>query len=175
MAKCPPPPSTSAREPGIFRSMASRSASMTEPWRLPGIRTEILLKLVRHALVLLGVRRRLALLGDIGPFGRVIAVQLQPRLGALIGVRQDCFGWTFRFTKAAVDAFVRVDHQHVLAHIEAVDGADLHAVHEFALDAGFRDHIGNGRSPIIPRAAPRQRALVSQLIDLKLSSCQDSF
>ena len=36
MAKCPPPPFTSAREPGIFRSMASRSASMTEPWKSVG-------------------------------------------------------------------------------------------------------------------------------------------
>src|SRR3546814_15622798 len=36
-----------------------------------------------------------------------------------------------------------MDHQHVLALVEAVDGADLHAVHVLALDAGFGDDVGH--------------------------------
>jgi hypothetical protein len=42
-----------------------------------------------------------------------------------------------------------MDHQHVLAGIETVDRADLHAVHILALDAGLGDdisHMGNSGS-----------------------------
>jgi hypothetical protein len=37
-----------------------------------------------------------------------------------------------------------MDYQHVLALVEAVDGADFHAIHVFATDAGFCDDIGHG-------------------------------
>src|ERR1035438_5033561 len=36
MLKCPPPPLTSARESGIRLSIASLSASTTEPWKSVG-------------------------------------------------------------------------------------------------------------------------------------------
>src|SRR3546814_19477683 len=36
-----------------------------------------------------------------------------------------------------------MDHQHVLALVEADDGAELHAVHGLALDAGFGDDVGH--------------------------------
>jgi hypothetical protein len=37
-----------------------------------------------------------------------------------------------------------MDYQHVLTLVEAVDGADFHAIHVFATDAGFCDDIGHG-------------------------------
>src|SRR5271169_4748842 len=37
-----------------------------------------------------------------------------------------------------------MDYQHVLAFVEAIDGADFHAIHIFATDAGFCDDIGHG-------------------------------
>jgi hypothetical protein len=37
-----------------------------------------------------------------------------------------------------------VDHQHVLALVETIDGADFHAVHVFAADAGFGYDISHG-------------------------------
>ena len=51
--------------------------------------------------------------------------------------------------RSAVDAFVRVDHQHVLALVETVHGADLDAVHILALDAVLGDDIGHGGSTVL--------------------------
>jgi hypothetical protein len=36
-----------------------------------------------------------------------------------------------------------MDHQHVLALVEAIDGADLNAIGVFAFDAGFIDDVGH--------------------------------
>jgi hypothetical protein len=35
-----------------------------------------------------------------------------------------------------------MDNEHVLALVETIDGADLHAVHQFALDATLVDNVG---------------------------------
>jgi len=40
-----------------------------------------------------------------------------------------------------------MDYEHVFALVETIDGADLHAIHQFALDAGFVDDIGQMSSP----------------------------
>ena len=45
----------------------------------------------------------------------------------------------FGFADATVDAFIGVDHQHILALVEAIHRADLDAVHVFAPNAGLRD------------------------------------
>jgi len=37
-----------------------------------------------------------------------------------------------------------MDYQHVLAFVEAIDGADFYAIHVFATDARFCDDIGHG-------------------------------
>ena len=47
----------------------------------------------------------------------------------------------------AIDALVRIDHQEVGADVEAVHGADFHAVHVFALDAVFGDDEGHHPGP----------------------------
>jgi hypothetical protein len=36
-----------------------------------------------------------------------------------------------------------MDHQHVLAFVEAIHRTNFDAVHELALDAGFGDDIGH--------------------------------
>jgi uncharacterized ferritin-like protein (DUF455 family) len=38
-----------------------------------------------------------------------------------------------------------MDHEHVLAFVEAVHRTDFHAIHILALDAIFRDDIGHVR------------------------------
>ena len=68
----------------------------------------------------------------------------EPFLEARLGVRLDRVDRAFRLADAAVDALVRVDDEHVLAFVEAVDGTDLDAVHEFAADAVVVDDVGQG-------------------------------
>jgi hypothetical protein len=63
----------------------------------------------------------------------------EPRLD----VGKDRFRGAFRLADTAVDAFVRVDYQHVVAFVEAVDRADLHAIHVFATNAIVGDDEGH--------------------------------
>ena len=52
-------------------------------------------------------------------------------------------GRAFRLADAAVDAFVGMDDEHVLAFVEAVDGTNLDAIHLLALNAVVRDDVGH--------------------------------
>src|SRR6185369_7863896 len=115
----------------------------------------MLLELVRHALPLIGVRRRRALARYVGPFRRIFTVNFQPLFHAALGIRQDGIGRAFRLANPAVDAFVGVDHQHILAGVETVHRADLHAVHILALDAGLGDDISHWATPKLHRL-PRE-------------------
>ena len=54
-------------------------------------------------------------------------------------------GWAFGDADGAINALIRMDDEHILALIEAIDRADLDAVHIFALDAVFDDDIGHER------------------------------
>src|SRR5262245_64178841 len=40
-----------------------------------------------------------------------------------------------------------MDHDHVFALVDTIDGANFHAIHQLALDAGFVDDIGQVSSP----------------------------
>src|ERR687898_494259 len=108
-----------------------------------GLVREILFKLVFFVLKIIGVGRRLALAGDVRPSGRQAAIELQPLLQALLGVGQDGVGRAFGLADAAVDAFVGIDDQHVLALVEAIHGADFDAVHVLAFDASLGHDIGH--------------------------------
>jgi hypothetical protein len=59
-----------------------------------------------------------------------------------LGVRLDRVDWTFGFAHAAIDAFIRVNHKHVLALVEAVHGAHFDAVHGFAANAALVNDVG---------------------------------
>ena len=48
----------------------------------------------------------------------------------------------FRHANTAVNAFVRVDHEHVLTLVETIHGAHLDAVHGFAANAALIDDVG---------------------------------
>jgi hypothetical protein len=58
-------------------------------------------------------------------------------------VRLDCVDRAFRLANTAIDAFIRVDDEHVLALVEAVDGTYLHAVHVLTFDTAFIDDVGH--------------------------------
>lgn len=96
--------------------------------------------------LLLGISRGITFNGNVWPFRRVLGIELEPAFQARLGIGLDGFGGAFWFADTAVDAFIRVNDQHVLAFVEAIHRADLDAVHIFALDAVLGDDIGHFRS-----------------------------
>src|SRR6266566_2957051 len=113
------------------------SASITRAW----IWREVL-EFVRLPLPLLRVRRGRFFDRNIWPDFRVFRIQQQPFLKPRLGVRLDRVDRAFRLADPAIDAFVRMDDEHVLALVETVHGANLHAIHQLALDAAFVDDVG---------------------------------
>ncbi len=111
-----------------------------------GLCREVLLELVRDGAEVVRVGRRLLLGGDVRPLLGVLAVDLEPLLEVRLGVGLDGLDRAFRLAHAAVDALVRVDHEHVLPLVETIDGADFNAIRELALDAAVVDDVGHARS-----------------------------
>ena len=100
------------------------------------------LGLVGPALPLLGICRRLTFYGDVRPDLSISSIDLEPLFEAGLSVRLDRIDRAFRLADAAVDAFVRVDDEHVLTLIEAVDRTNLDTVHVLTLDTAFIDDVG---------------------------------
>jgi uncharacterized protein (DUF1499 family) len=75
----------------------------------------------------------------------VFRIQRQPFLKPWFGIRLDGIDGTFRFANATVDAFLGMDDEHVLALVEAVDGAHGDAVHGFAANAAIVDDVSQPR------------------------------
>ena len=103
-----------------------------------------MLEFRRFAVPLLGVGRRFPFERDIRPGFREFRVNLQPSLKPRFGIGPDGVHRAFRLADPAIDAFVGMDDQHVLALVEAIDRADLDAVHILAAYASFRDDVGHG-------------------------------
>ena len=73
-------------------------------------------------------------------------------LETAFSVWQNCFCRAFRLANAAVDAFIGVDDEHVVAFIKAIHRTYFNAVHIFAADAGIGNDISHLRnSPIVGR------------------------
>src|SRR3989441_4630681 len=113
------------------------SASITRAW----IWREVL-EFVRLPLPLLRVGRGRFFDCNIWPDFRVFRIQRQPFLKPRLGVGLDRVDRAFRLADPAIDAFVRVDDEHVLALVEAVHGAHVDAVHGFAANAALVDDVG---------------------------------
>ena len=113
------------------------SVATTGLWR------KIFLELALDALEILRLGRGFLLLGNIGPGLGVLGIHLEPFFEAWFRIRLDCVRRAFGFANAAIDAFVRMNHQHVLALVETVYRAHLHAIGVFALDAGFCDDVSH--------------------------------
>src|SRR5712692_2510009 len=111
---------------------------------LARLRSEVLLVLVGLVLVGVGVGRRRALARDVRPFHGELGVHLEPLLGLAVRLGPDRLRRALGLAHPAVDAFVRMDDEHVLALVEAIHRADLDAVHVLALDAVFGDDVGHG-------------------------------
>jgi hypothetical protein len=68
-------------------------------------------------------------------------IELRPVLECRLGVRLNRVGWAFGLAYPTINTFVGMDHKHVLAGVEAVHRANLHAVHILALDAVLGDDV----------------------------------
>ena len=104
---------------------------------------EVFLQLSILAIASFGLGQRFFLADDNRPHFRVFAVKLNPLLGVRLGVGANCVGWAFRLAYTTVDTFIRVDHEHILAFIEAIHGANLDTVGIFAGDTGVVHDIGH--------------------------------
>src|ERR1700691_1141099 len=87
----------------------------------PGVRRKIFLELAFFTLEILRVGRGFLLLGNIWPGFGIFGVHFKPLLEPRLGIRLDRVGGTFGLAHAAIDALVRVDDQHVLALVKAID------------------------------------------------------
>ena len=100
------------------------------------------MELVRLPLPLLIVGWRRFFHRNIWPGFRVLRIQRQPFLKPRLGVGLDRVDRALRLAHPAIDAFVRVDDEHVLALVEAVHRAHFDAVHGFAANATLVDDVG---------------------------------
>ena len=80
---------------------------------------------------------------QVRPLVRILTVQLEPFLQAWLRIRLDGIDRALRFADAAINAFVRVDDEHVLALVEAVDRAHLDTIGVLALDALVVDDVSH--------------------------------
>ena len=100
------------------------------------------MEFVRLPLPILRVRRGRFLSRNVWPDFRVLGIQQQPFLKPRIGVRLDRVDRAFRLADAAINAFVRVDDEHVLTFVEAVHRAHFDAVHNLAANAALVNDVG---------------------------------
>lgn len=95
----------------------------------------------------------------VGPYGGILAVDFEPMRRCLwISVGKYRLRRAFRNTNSAVDALVRVYHQHVLTLIEAVYGTDFHTVGVLAFDAILGDDVGHADKVTLPLRFFRMRS-----------------
>jgi len=99
------------------------------------------LQFIRLPLPLLRVGRRRFFDLNIWPNFRVFRIQRQPFLKPWVRIGLYGVHRAFRHANTAVNAFVRVDHQHVLTLVETIHGAHLDAVHGFAANAALIDDV----------------------------------
>jgi hypothetical protein len=88
---------------------------------------------------------------NIWPDVRVFRVQRQPFFKSRLGPGLDRVDWAFRLTDPAIDAFIRVDDEHVLAFVKAVHRADLDTIHGLTANTTFIDDVGQFNIPSADR------------------------
>jgi hypothetical protein len=86
--------------------------------------------------------RRLTLYRDVRPDQSIFGIDVEPLFESRLGVRFNRVDRALRLANTAIDAFVRVDDEHVLTLIEAVDRTYLDTVHVLTFDTAFIDDVG---------------------------------
>src|SRR5262249_50204526 len=118
-----------------------------------------------------------------GPNLRKFSIEAQELLEPRLGVRLDRVDRTFRLADPAIDAFVGMDDEHVLALVEAVHGTNVHAIHVLALDAAFDDDVGHSTlqsgfwvpSASVASAQDIARALFTPLVERAIGALCNAF
>jgi hypothetical protein len=86
-----------------------------------------------------------------------------------LGIGPDCLNRAFGLTDSAIDAFIRVNDEHVLALVKTIDRTDFDAIHVFALDALVVDNVGH-----FLLRPPRPAALLGPVANLWSVLLQDN-
>jgi hypothetical protein len=108
-----------------------------------GLFGKVLVELSGLAIHFLGPIHRVLLDGDVRPHAGILGIDLQPLVETRFRVRLDRLGRTFGFANAAIDAFVGMNDEKVLAFIKAIDRADFNAVGIFAANAIVGHDVGH--------------------------------
>ena len=95
--------------------------------------------LLNHRIFLFGDDRALR-----GHFGVEFDKAL-PILGNVVLV-EDCFDGAFGNARFAVNAFVGVNVNDLVAFVKTFDGTDNHAIRVFASETGFADNVCHDRN-----------------------------
>src|SRR5690242_10337744 len=82
----------------------------------------------------------------------ILVDEALPLLGHAV-VREDRLDGTRGLARLAIDAFVGMDVELIVALVDAVHGADLDARLVLHPDAGLGDDERHGIPPVVPRAA----------------------
>src|SRR5277367_1595570 len=110
----------------MVKSASNRGPSGSVP--RPGFGREKFGKFIRPTVEFLSVGRRLPLASYVRPGFCVFRIQLEPEREVRFGVGFDRLSRTFRLADPAIDALVRVDHEHVVALVEAINRAYFDAI-----------------------------------------------
>ena len=110
---------------------------------LARIRREVFGEFVRFFGERVSVGRRRLLGRDIRPGLGILPIDLEPALKVGLGIRLDGVNRAFGLANSAIDAFVGMNDEHILALVEAVDRTDLHTVHVLTFDAVLVDDVGH--------------------------------
>ena len=87
--------------------------------------------------------RRIFFNGDVRPDFRIFPVQIKPFFNTRLCISLDRINRALRFTYTTVNAFIRVDDQHVLAFIKAIHGAHFNTISVLTFNAFFIDDISH--------------------------------
>ena len=110
---------------------------------LAGIGAKILCELIRLVHKCVGIGRCRLLPRDVGPNCRILAVEVEPLFESRLRIRLDRINRAFGLANTTIDAFVRMDDEHVLTLVEAVHWTHLDTVSVLAADTALVDDVGH--------------------------------
>ena len=131
---------------GGWRQISSPASRDQRPNRLAafaGCLREVFLQLALFTVAFLCLGQWVFLGDDHWPKFGVFAVEFNPLFHVWLCVGADRIRRAFRLANAAIDTFIGMNDQHVLAFIKAIHRTYFNAVGVFAGDTGIVNDIGH--------------------------------